>query len=76
MTVSTPVHGQRLVDVFLERDLLAAAQAFIGGQDDAAVATRHGRPALRAEPCEHDEWMAPMRAQASMATAASGTMGR
>ena len=30
--------GQRFVDIGLERHMLAAAQPFVGGQDDAAVA--------------------------------------
>jgi hypothetical protein len=77
ITVSTPGHAERFIDVGLERHLLAAAQPFVGGEHDAAVAVddaagqRVGRKAANTI-----EWIAPMRAQASMATAASGTIGR
>jgi hypothetical protein len=57
--------------------LLAAAQAFVGGdhQLGAAVCTRSAID-CGAKPPNTTECTAPMRAQASIATAASGIIGR
>jgi hypothetical protein len=68
---------ERLVDIGLERYAASAAQPFIGGDDKPAVAVGD-RPARASgeKPAKTIEWIAPMRAQASMATAASGTIGR
>jgi hypothetical protein len=38
ITLSTPGAWAGCIDVLLQRHLLAAAQAFIGGEDDAAAA--------------------------------------
>jgi hypothetical protein len=58
----------RLVDDLLERDLLAAAQALVGGDHDLAVGVEDAvRQRLGAEAAEDDECTAPMRAQASIA---------
>ena len=69
---------QRGVDVGLERHLLAAAQAFVGGDDQLAARSRATRSAIDcgAKPPNTTEWIAPMRAQASIATTASGIIGR
>ena len=67
---------QRLVGHLLERHDLAAAVAAVRGDEQLAlrvvdaIAQRFG-----AEAAEDDEWMAPMRAQASMAIASSGISG-
>jgi hypothetical protein len=77
-------HGFGLVfrqaDGFVEQRLvrqhLAAARAGVGADDDArrGVVDARGQRAA-AKPPNTTEWMAPMRAQASMAKAASGIMG-
>jgi hypothetical protein len=67
---------QRVVDVFLQRDGATGAQPFIGGdhQARAGVDNTSGNR-FGEKPPKMTEWIAPMRAQASMATAASGTIG-
>ena len=68
---------QRRVDIGLQRHQLAAAHAAVGGDDEAAGAILD--PAVQRlgrEAAEDDaEWTAPIRAQASIATAASGIIG-
>ena len=69
-TVSTPpAFVERRVDVGLERHLAAAAQALVGGDDDAWSRQSSMRLASASgeKPPNTTEWMAPMRAQASMA---------
>ena len=69
-TRSTPgACVERLVDVGLQRHLLAAAQALVGGDDDAGRRSpRCGRRSESGEkPPKTTEWTAPIRAQASIA---------
>ena len=60
--------GDGGVGVGLERNLAAAADAFVGGDDDLGLQSSM-RPASESgeKPPNTTEWMAPMRAQASMA---------
>jgi hypothetical protein len=59
---------QRLVDIGLQRHFLAAAQALVGG-DDQRLSQSLMRPASASgeKPPNTTEWIAPIRAQASMA---------
>ena len=67
---------ERAVDIGLERDVLAAAHALVGGDDAAGVAIGDRPATLSGEkPPNTTEWMAPIRAQASIAAAASGIIG-
>ncbi len=63
-----PALLERLVGIGLERNLAAAAQALVGGDDELDFASSM-RPASESgeKPPNTTEWMAPMRAQASMA---------
>ena len=65
------------IDIGLERDALAAAPAFVGGDDERADRNPSIRPASASgeKPPNTTEWIAPIRAQASIANAASGIIG-
>ena len=67
---------QRIVDVLFQRHGTAGAQAFIGGDHQPGVESIM-RPATASgeKPPKITECTAPIRAQASIATAASGTIG-
>jgi hypothetical protein len=69
--------GERLVDIGLQRHQLAAAQPFVGGDDEASNRNPGCGPASASgeKPPNTTEWIAPIRAQASMAKAASGIIG-
>ena len=60
---------ERLVGIGLERHLAAAAQAFVGGDQDRFESQSWMRPARLSgeKPPNTTEWIAPMRAQASIA---------
>ena len=61
---------------FLQRDGATGAQPFVSG-DHRRELESIMRPATASgeKPPKMTEWIAPMRAQASIATAASGTIG-
>ena len=70
------VHGQRFVHGGLQRHGSAAAQAFVGGDHQLGAGIFDAVFTAPAEkPPNTTEWMAPMRAQACMATMASATIG-
>ncbi|CAM5488821.1 hypothetical protein SBADM41S_08527 [Streptomyces badius] len=69
--------GDGVVDGGLQRGGLAAAVAAVGGDDDLGVRVLIRAAMASAEkPPKTTECAAPMRAQASIATAASGIIGR
>jgi hypothetical protein len=67
-TQSTPpAFGDRGIDIGLQRHL-AAAQAFVGGDDDLDWQSSMRWARLSGEkPPNTTEWIAPIRAQASIA---------
>jgi hypothetical protein len=67
---------RRGIDIGLERHALAAAPALVGG-DQKALSQSVIRPASASgeKPPNTTEWIAPIRAQASRANAASGIIG-
>lgn len=68
---------QRSTNIGLQLHLLAPGHPGVGSEDDAAVAVVDAaRERLGAESAQHDEWIAPIRVQASIATAASRIIGR
>ena len=68
---------QGVVGIALERDRAAAAPPFVGGdQHRRATIADASRQAVGEKPPKTTEWIAPMRAQASIATAISGIIGR
>ena len=68
-TQSTPpAFGDGGIDIGLQRHLLAAAQALVCRDDDLALAVGDAlSEAVGEKPANTTEWMAPIRAQASMA---------
>src|SRR5450759_5071598 len=73
--------GRTLVEggigVGLQRDHAAAAEAFVrGDQHLAAGVLMRSRRAAAENPPKTTEWIAPMRAHASIVMASSGTIGR
>jgi hypothetical protein len=68
--------GDRLVHGRLERRRRAAPVATVGGDDERGVLVLDAAlERVDEKPPKTTEWVAPMRAQASMATTASGIMG-
>ena len=70
--------AHRLVDGRLERRRRAAPVAAVGGDDDslASASSMRDRSASAEKPPNTTECGAPSRAQASIATTASGIIGR
>ena len=69
--------ADRLVDEGLVGHHLAAAHAGVGGDHHLRLARRRcaSRGSRAAKPPNTTEWIAPMRAQASIANTASGIIG-
>jgi hypothetical protein len=68
--------ADRLVEQRLVRHDLAAARAGVGTDDDGRAGVLDARgQRTDAKPPNTTEWMAPMRAQASIAKTASAIMG-
>ena len=77
ITLLTLVSGwvKGLIHVLLEGMGRPPPQPLIGGDDDGGAGVDDAAERLRREAAEDDVCTAPMRVQASMAMAASGTMG-
>jgi hypothetical protein len=75
------LHGRRaiegLVDAGFELDHLAAAEATVGGDNELRFAVVDAiLDGFGLNPPKITVWMAPTRAQASMAITASGIIGK